>query len=68
MIVPTERDARVLALLKRVEWVGKIQGFDLCPACRNISPEDSDKADFPYAVVGHAADCELAALIRELEG
>lgn len=45
------RDARVLALLKRIEWAD--EGW--CAVCG----QDTGL---------HKPDCELAALIRELEG
>ncbi len=51
---------RVLALLKRIEWNDEGQ---FCPACSKLLPGGN-----PEPGEGHAPDCELAALIRELEG
>lgn len=50
------RDARVVALLKRIEWAVD----SICPCCRELYV--SEHSDPPR----HAPDCELAALIREL--
>ncbi len=51
-----ERDTRTLALLKRVEWITGDHVGRFCPLCC------LRKGGV------HAPDCELAALIRELEG
>ena len=50
--------ARVLALLKRIEWADEGQ---FCPACSKLLPGGN-----PEPGEGHEPDCELAALIREL--
>lgn len=51
---------RTLALLRRVEWASNDQ---YCPECGTLLPCGN-----PEPGHGHAPDCELAALIRELEG
>jgi hypothetical protein len=48
-----ETRARILALLKRVEWTAADLSYR-CSVCRSQKH------------LGHAHDCELAALIREL--
>lgn len=53
-----ELRARVLALLKRIEWEGWEPGsdtLDACPLCNSLRTE------------GHADGCELTAIIQELE-
>ncbi len=54
--------ARVAALLERIEWAGPPDhsGSSKCPAC--VSP-----GELGAAMAKHAADCELAALLREAQ-
>jgi hypothetical protein len=51
--------ARVLALLKRLEWTGwnYEEADPICPVCRE-----------PEYYKEHSTDCELVIVIRELEG
>jgi hypothetical protein len=50
-----EKNANLLALLRRVEWVAELQDYlweDCCPDCRRRKEE------------GHAPDCELAKALK----
>lgn len=58
LIAHEDRDRRTLALLKRVEWKWHSDGWPACPCCG----ETQDVDEKP-----HTPDCELAALIRELQ-
>jgi uncharacterized protein with PIN domain len=49
---------RSRALLKRIEWVDD-DGMDRCPACTGYPPAWAPQG----MIYGHAADCELAALL-----
>lgn len=50
----SSRDAETLKVLKEIEWNGD-HTFAACPSCNEDQPE------------GHAPDCQLAALIAQLE-
>lgn len=51
------RDAALLAMLKKLQWSArKGNGDARCPICHGL------------ATVGHTNDCEMAALLRGLEG
>lgn len=50
---------RSRALLKRIEWSAE----DCCPSCNGMEPERPSR---PRRGEGHAADCELAALIGKM--
>ena len=58
----TRRDARVLALLKRIEWddIGGSSGR--CPSCHQFQLDHCEEC----LDGGHLDECELAALIQEL--
>ncbi len=54
--------ADMLALLKRVEWEGYDEySGEECPTCHALAPHGDPTR-------GHAPTCDLAAMIRRLEG
>lgn len=63
------KDAKLLKLLKGIEWagtsVGPIYGdaCDCCPCCGHLEKQNKRE----QGIVGHAPDCEVAAQIAHLE-
>lgn len=58
---------RTLVLLWEIQWAHG-EHYDKCPKCQRVNP-NSIRAAFSSirGFTGHAPDCELAALIAELE-
>jgi hypothetical protein len=52
--VASQTGLKAIELLRRYEWVRDTDGLHRCPECKRIEN------------CGHAATCELAALLREV--
>lgn len=59
-----------LAVLKEIEYAG-CDGYEgeisVCPSCNGVSPIHARHAFYPSSDIGHAHDCVLAQMIKELE-
>ena len=60
---------RYYQLLKRIEWAGLEDhgSAACCPQCNAYAPDDTPSSKPAPGWGEHAADCELAAVLRDVE-
>jgi hypothetical protein len=64
--VPPEESARLIAMLRRLEWADD-DGFLVCQICGSTAYDDDAGKDIPVDERTHNPNCELAALLTRNE-